>query len=386
MKVLVLSVTAGEGHNSISKAVIQQLNEMGIENKMIDILKKDKLRQFISNDLYIYACKHMKKFLTGSYHSLQKRNPMKREHTPVNGMISTVKKEIYRQIEEYQPDVVFCTHIYSARLIGDYRKKFPNRKMKTVSILHDFTVHPYWETVIDLDYLLTPNSAFDATLEYKGYQKKQLVETGLPVASKFSLEGDKKAARRKLGLDENRTTLMVMNGGFGVANNKKLLKQLDEIDADFQIILVNGRNEKSKKEVDALLEKDKISKKVLNLGYSTVVDELMDASDCILGKVGGVSVCEALNKRLPIIVVNEPPAQEYDNMKFLTEQNAAIYIDKRKNFGKILKEYLSDTTKLEPLKENIERLRRPNAARDAAAFMVRLAEENEKERLAEPSR
>ena len=177
-----------------------------------------------------------------------------------------------------------------------------------------------------------------------------------------------------------------MNGGFGVANNKKLLKQLDEIDADFQIILVNGRNEKSKKEVDALLEKDKISKKVLNLGYSTVVDELMDASDCILGKVGGVSVCEALNKRLPIIVVNEPPAQEYDNMKFLTEQNAAIYIDKRKNFGKILKEYLSDTTKLEPLKENIERLRRPNAARDAAAFMVRLAEENEKERLAEPSR
>ena len=37
MKVLVLSVTAGQGHNSIAAAVMEELEKSGVETKKIDI-------------------------------------------------------------------------------------------------------------------------------------------------------------------------------------------------------------------------------------------------------------------------------------------------------------------------------------------------------------
>ncbi len=370
MKVLVLSVTAGQGHNSIAAAVMEELEKSGVETKKIDILQTSKLRKFIANDLYIYACKHFKQSLTSIFHATQKRDPSKRTGTPVDSMIKPVKEWVYCEIDRYQADAVFTTHVFCARLIGDYKKLHPEKKIVTFSVLHDFTVHPYWETTTDLDYMFTSNEEFHRKLIYKGYRPSQLVETGIPVSERFSQKTDQAQARRALGLDENKTTLLVMNGGGGVANNRGLLKKLNEVPADFQIIFVNGSNAKSKKEIDEIIAERKCKKPILNLGFCKNVDELMAASDCVLGKVGGVSVCESLNQRLPIIIVNEPPAQEYDNMRFLLKNKASGYIEKPKKFVEILNYYLENVDRLKDLQPGIEKIRRPNAARDAADFII----------------
>jgi len=379
MKILVLSVTAGEGHNAIARAVVEELESRGIETKKVDIFENNKLQAFIANDLYIYACRYFKGFLTSSFHSLQKRNPEKKESMTIDSMVKPAQKHIFKEIDEFNPDAVFCTHLYCARLIGDYKKKNPDKNIKTFSILSDFTVHPYWETVVDMDYLFTPNAAFDDTLIYKGYRREQLVETGIPVSSKFAHEKDQKEIRRKLGLDENKTTLLIMNGGFGVGKSEKMLKKLDEIDADFQVIVVNGRNEKSKNKIDKMIEKGIFAKKILNLGYCTNVDELMSATDCILGKSGAISISESMNKRRPLIIINKPPAQEFDNMKFLTDNKASIYIDKPGKFAEILTKCLSDPKHFDELAENIETLRRPNAAKHAIDFMIHVLEDDKKQ-------
>ena len=55
MKVLILTMTAGEGHNSIARALSKQFDETGIENKIYDIYSSNR-RKFIINSKGYLLC------------------------------------------------------------------------------------------------------------------------------------------------------------------------------------------------------------------------------------------------------------------------------------------------------------------------------------------
>ena len=65
---------------------------------------------------------------------------------------------------------------------------------------------------------------------------------------------------------------------------------LDAVPHDFQIITVCGNNAEAKARIDAMRTK----KRILNFGFTDKVDLLMDASDCIITKPGGLTSSAAL--------------------------------------------------------------------------------------------
>ncbi len=58
------------------------------------------------------------------------------------------------------------------------------------------------------------------------------------------------------------------------------------------------------------------------------IDEFMEASDCIITKSGGLTVSEALSKKLPMIITNPIPGQETRNCKILTGFGTAVRADR----------------------------------------------------------
>lgn len=378
MKVLVLSVTAGEGHNAMGRAVINYLKERGHDGKMIDYYKDiDNKRAKLSNDLYFWTLRHFPKTSHRKYMKIQSRDVTRKtsKYNIFNLMLNSKKaiENVENTIKEYQPDMIFCTHLYTATLMSRFKEEGKYLNITTFFIVSDFVTHPYTENATNIDYLITPNHDFDDILFKMGYKKEQLLPFGIVADQKFSRHLDKKDTRVKLGLDPDKTTILVMNGGAGFGNSLKLIKKLDELEDDFQVILVNGRNEEMQQKVQEYLDNDG-KHKVLNYGFVNNVDELMSSSDVMLGKIGGAGIAEAFNKNLPIICTGEPPFQEYDNLVYLTKRNIVVYSEDMDETCKIIHDLVSNIDHLDYLKQNVKEIARPNATKDFVEFMEKIYE------------
>lgn len=72
---------------------------------------------------------------------------------------------------------------------------------------------------------------------------------------------------------------MIMNGGVGFGDNLGLVQYIMKAKQDFQLVVVNGRNEKMKEAIDEYIAENNV-KNILNLGFANNVDVIMSASIC----------------------------------------------------------------------------------------------------------
>ena len=96
----------------------------------------------------------------------------------------------------------------------------------------------------------------------------------------------------------------------------------------------------------------------------------MSAADAIIGKAGGVSVTESLNKYLPMICCKKLPEQEAVNVKMLVREGAARQYKNDKMLIEIMNELLNNPRQLVEMRENVARIRRPNATSNLVKDML----------------
>jgi processive 1,2-diacylglycerol beta-glucosyltransferase len=155
-------------------------------------------------------------------------------------------KKISGYIAQNKPDVIICTHVFAAQVISEI-KDFQGL---TIGIITDFTIHPYWEET-DLNYYVTASELLTLQAEKKGIDPKKVLPLGIPIHEKFSRKISKSEARKKLGI-KDKTTVLVMSGSMGYGNLARHIRVMDKLDLDFQILCVCGRNRKAKKSIDKI--------------------------------------------------------------------------------------------------------------------------------------
>ena len=383
-KYLVLTVTAGEGHNSIAKALSSELSK-NPDNK---ILQVDLFKRFASiskvkliDSGYTMVCKFIPEIYNMVFRSLQKRKPEKRDSSIAQEVVKKETKKLLKHIEEENPDVVICTHFFPAIILTNLRKeKKIDPNIKVVSILFDYTVHPFFECAIGVDYMITPDKTLHPMLIKKGYKPEQLLDYGLPVNTVFSNNIEKSMVRSELGLKQDIFTVMIMLGGGGFGGTEKLVKKLLKCKTPIQILVVNGKDKESKKRIDKLISKEGIIHTVHNYGYVNFVNKLMNASDLFTGKSGGVSVNESLNSNLPMALTEHLVAQEYDNMLYLNRNNACIKLTNKYNLVDAVEDLSENTERLEELRKNIAKIKKPDATERISKFCEHLALTNKKQK------
>ena len=152
-----------------------------------------------------------------------------------------------------------------------------------------------------------------------------------------------------------------------------MLKKLDSLEEDFQILVVCGSNDKLKAKVDKM----KRRKDILTYGFVNNVDVLMDACNCIITKPGGLSTSEALAKRLPILMLDPIPGQENRNKEFMLNNGIALNLSETFGADEAIYQLIHYPFKAMRLSENTQHFAKPHAARDLGEFMLEICSSEE---------
>jgi hypothetical protein len=150
------------------------------------------------------------------------------------------------------------------------------------------------------------------------------------------VETDRAGGRKKLGLDPDRTTGLVLFGGEG---SSVMLDIAKRVNADAQFIFICGKNAK----LAERLRKLPTNFPKFVEGFTKQVPDYMRLSDFFVGKPGPGSISEALAMQLPIVVERNAwtlPQERY-NTEWIRENQLGVVLRSFREINAGLEELLA---------------------------------------------
>ncbi|MFH1552129.1 MAG: glycosyltransferase [Candidatus Omnitrophota bacterium] len=363
-KALIFYISRYSGHFHAARAIEKGLLEAGgdIETKKVNALA--------------YTNPVLEKIIIKTYLELIKKKPELWGHVydnpdvikKTNKVRETIHRfnmsKIKRLIEAYSPDVIFCTQAFPCGMVADYKRSC-GEKTLLIGVLTDHAPHSYW-LFDEVDFYVVPYDETAHLLEQKGVPPGKIKVYGIPVDPKFRQEKDARRIRKYLDFQEGRPTILIMGGSQGLGAMEKVARSLlQDEDHNYQLLVVTGSNKKLCAKLKRLGKK-KGGENMRVLSYVENIDELMEVSDVIVTKAGGMTIAEALAKKLPILVVDPIPGHERMNTDYLVEKGAALEIDDYSQIHQKINELFDSQGKLGRMKKNTEKLSKPDSALDIA--------------------
>jgi processive 1,2-diacylglycerol beta-glucosyltransferase len=137
-------------------------------------------------------------------------------------------------------------------------------------------------------------------------------------------------------------------------------------------VVVCGRNQKARSNLEKRRFPGNIHARVF--GFVTNIHDLMDASDVLISKSGGLTSAESMAKRLPMIIVDPIPGQETRNAEMIVERGAGMLALNMPNLGYKLHRVVEEPSILRRARRATRELAKPHAARDIVADIYSLLE------------
>lgn len=236
-----------------------------------------------------------------------------------------VRNAIVDLLERHDPDVVLSVHPMLNHVSHQAirRSGRPRALMTVITDLVDF--HRGW-TFSQADLVIAPTELARKVALRRRVPADRIKLLGLPVDLRFRppAPGEKRALRRRFGLDEKRFTVLVMGGGAGVGPLERQVRALAWEPYQWQVVVVCGRNEKLRKRLSEV----RFSTPTLVLGFVDYMPELMRACDIVVTKAGPGAIAEALATSLPLIITGFLPGQESPNVDFVVESGIGAFAPK----------------------------------------------------------
>ena len=362
MRVLLLSVTAGFGHHATAKAVSDRLKARGAVVDTIDVYEV--INRFIKETIdkgYLFSSKHTKE-LYRLFYSLAE-NHGQSYWTGAFQLINLINdlgaKKFARCIDDFAPDVIICTHIFAAQLVNELKQR-ELVHVPTYGICTDYTLHPFWENVPHIEYVVIASELLIHRCVQRGVERSRLLPLGIPVHPKFNEPVTREDAAAALGIDPARPTILMMGGSMGYANNRKTIERLSLLGIPFQLLVVCGNNKKGYAQLEKQIEEYPGPCTILPYGFVDNIDVMMSASDCIM-KPGGLTVSEALARHLPMLLVDPIPGHEERNIEFLINNGIALAVTKTLPVDEAVYNLFLNPGRLEKIKEVMAMVAHPDA-------------------------
>jgi len=313
-RVLIFSASFGAGHMRAAEALIEAISGTYPRAHLLHldcwaIINKN--LNAVVRDFYIGMLKHTPKLWGRFYYGTARIPP----DSVIQRFLDTTGQSTYLDyIESFQPDLIICTYPTVAGAIAQLKCRKKTRVPLAV-VITDYTVHNQWiHEGVDL-YIVGSSYIYDDFVS-RGMAPGQVKATGIPVSPKFDKVMDKTQIQTSLGLMTDRPTCLIMGGAYGVLSElKQLCSNLAMTAIPSQTIVVCGRDERLYKSLDEVITNPR--NPIVRFGFVSNVEELMSAADIVITKAGGLTVSEALTKRLPIIIYKPIPGQEEENAAYL---------------------------------------------------------------------
>ena len=396
MKVLILSAKTGGGHMRAAQA-------------LEDIIKQhDENNEVMTVDGLEYVSHHLNKAVCEGYKFSAMKLPamygmiyrVSNNDSSTRTLVQNFSKKIIPLIAEFRPDVIVSTHPFMSIMCSRLREKLVTN-VPLISIVTDFTTHASYINKGTSEYIVSSEQMVD-DIAALGVDREIIHPVGIPIPPVFFEKDEQKPEHlREMGFDPDIPTILIMAGSFGVTDILKIYESLNDLDIDFQIIVITGRNRKLFNAFNTIINnnpdmrvgdiqvnfethdelrrelKISLTKRTKLIYFTDEVHKYMHVCDLIITKPGGLTVTESLASCLPMVLFRGIPGQEEDNTEYLTANNLAVSIGKESAEDKLhnilhekkripaaetIYKLLKYPDRLRSMKESCARLNNPDSA------------------------
>jgi len=264
----------------------------------------------------------------------------------MHGVIRLYHKPAVRLLEKYwetaRPDmVVSLVPNFNRALFESARRALPS--VPYVTILTDLADYPphFWMEKQE-QFLICGSDKAVAQARALGYTDHRIFRaSGMILRPTFyqPVTVDRAAERKKLGLDPDRPTGLVLFGGQG----SKVMLEIAERLADTQLILICGKNTGLAERLRAL----PVRAPRYVEGFTSEIPYYMSLADFFVGKPGPGSISEAVAMSLAVIVERNiwTLPQERYNADWVLERNAGLVLPNFRGIDAAVRQLVRDLAK-----------------------------------------
>lgn len=316
-RILVLSEGFGKGHTQAAYAL-----SVGIRQSSPDVITRVmELGAFLHPTLAPWIFSAYRRTVTSQprLYGMLYRHQYKKSLNRVAGL--AMHRIFYSQtkavIAQLKPDMIVCTHPFPNIIVS--RLKRAGLSIPLFTVITDYDAHGTWIDS-EVDKYLVSTDAVRKKLLARGVPETNVEVTGIPVHPNFRLEHSKEPILREFGF-KDMPTVMIMGGGWGVFSKEEKVRLLTYVAGwreSIQFLICLGTNEKAKQQ---LLEEEAFRHPNIHMiGYTNQISKIMDVSDLLITKPGGMTCTEAMAKGIPMLFFNAIPGQEEENCHYFEEQ------------------------------------------------------------------
>lgn len=239
-----------------------------------------------------------------------------------------IVKLLHAHWDQSRPDLVLSVIPHFNREMAASLQQ-GERQIPFVTLLTDLADYPprFWIEP-ESQYLIVGTERAKEQALAIGHSADRIFETsGMVLKPRFyqKITIDRVAERKRLGLDPDRSTGIVLFGGHGSRVMVDIAKHLNQSSLDVQLIMICGHNHKLAAELKNL----KTRTPLFVEGFTSNVESYMALADFFIGKPGPGSISEALQFHLPVIVEcnSKTLPQERYNAQWVTEKGYGIVLE-----------------------------------------------------------
>ena len=219
-------------------------------------------------------------------------------------------------------DTVICTHVFPAMMVSDALRIFPPdaTKPETCFVATDYTGSPGMAES-DLDYYFIPDRSLEHCFTVGNITADRMRSSGIPVRRAFYRRVPTDIAKERAGLPPDCRHMVMMCGSMGCGPMYGLTRRLAKELAENELLtVVCGTNKQLYRRLTRACGS---AARVRILSYVKDVSALLDSADLYLTKPGGISVTEAAERLLPMILIDTVAGCEDYNLHFFVDLGAA---------------------------------------------------------------
>lgn len=342
-RVLVLTASIGEGHNSTATVVSDALLrvEPSCEVRTVDVLTRlgPGTGAFLRH-AYAVAVRRAPVLHELWYRSVSRSATFRAVYR--RGAGDRVGRALAEDFDDFGPDVVVSTHPM-ATSGATWLRRTGRFEVPVLAFLSDFAPHAFWMYPgVEEYYVLDENGRRSMRPLVVG---TPVSVTAPPVASAFRPPdaGRRAAARAHHGIPAQAVAVLVTSGALGLGAIAPAVEGALAASPRCHVITVCGRNDRLRA---ALHRRFGARPRVHVLGWVDDMATLMAASDVVINDAGGVTASEALATGRGLIMFRPLAGHGRDSATALARAGLAVVLDRRDELATTLRAWCEEPDRM----------------------------------------
>lgn len=351
--ILILSSDTGGGHRSAANALKDSFINLYPDEVLVNITQVLEEAGTVPRRLgeaYNYLLRHHQDLMKYYYWLINQFRPNESKW-----ILKGALQYGLRLLDRVTPDAVVSVHPMTQHLYAYLLKRLGLQdRVPLVTVVTD-PYNGFWKgwACDDVQKYYVATDEAKAQLVHYGVASEKISVQGMPVHSRFQpvTDDEQRQIRCELGLNPDSFTVLINAGWVGGGNIPEILKSLAASDLPIQVLYVCGRSE------ELLIEGHQLASQanfpIHVYGFRNDLERLMNASDVMVSKLGGLTTFEALATRLPVIadVTTTPMPQEAATARFIEQSGAGHLLTKPHELAPYLNVLLHDPEKRRKMRE-----------------------------------